>query len=144
MTCARRPHASRGTYLGCSVRCRHVAVHVQATFQGFLSAGLFFFVANAKPRPVLSSARPHQTVFCTYVMSSLLLQFAVQICFIIYMYQRSYHAMDEVRNQSHSTKLIHSKRYLSRLVSVTEVVWSSLTLLLLNSLVILMKSLCAE
>lgn len=72
-------------------------LHMQATFQGFLSAGLFFFVANAKPRPVLSPARPHQTVFSVYVMSSLLIQFAIQISFIIYMYRRSYNAMDEVR-----------------------------------------------
>lgn len=32
-------------------------------------------------------------------MSSLLLQFAVQISFIIYMYRRSYNAMDEVKPQ---------------------------------------------
>eukprot|EP00892_Ulva_mutabilis_P012294 jgi/Ulvmu1/9437/UM052_0001.1 len=68
---------------------------IQATFQGFLSAGLFFFVANAKPLATLSPARPHQSVFCLYVMSSLLLQFAVQISFIVYMYRRSYYAMEE-------------------------------------------------
>eukprot|EP00892_Ulva_mutabilis_P007065 jgi/Ulvmu1/4730/UM020_0014.1 len=72
---------------------------IQATFQGFLSAGLFFFVANAKPLATLSPARPHQSVFCLYVMSSLLLQFAVQISFIVYMYRRSYYAMEEGERQ---------------------------------------------
>jgi hypothetical protein len=70
---------------------------VQATCQGVLSAGLFFFVANAKPREALSRARPHQSVFCVYVMASLLMQFALQIGLIITMYLRAKALMDPVR-----------------------------------------------
>ncbi len=76
---------------------------MQATFQGFLSAGLFFFVANAKPRKTLSATRPHQTVFSAYVILSLLGQFFVQIGFIVYMFRRSYAATDPVRRPSLSS-----------------------------------------
>lgn len=78
---------------------------MQATFQGFLSAGLFFFVANAKPRKTLSPARPHQSVFSPYVILSLLGQFAVQIGFIVYMFRRSYAATDPVRPPAPSEEL---------------------------------------
>jgi magnesium-transporting ATPase (P-type) len=85
---------------------------MQATFQGFLSAGLFFFVANAKPRKTLSSARPHQSVFSPYVMLSLLGQFAVQIGFIVYMFRRSYAATDPVRSPESLQAACHTTCYL--------------------------------
>ena len=62
---------------------------MQATCQGLFSAGLFYFVANAAPAKVLSRMRPHQSVFSVYVMSSLLLQFGLQIGLIIYMFLRA-------------------------------------------------------
>jgi magnesium-transporting ATPase (P-type) len=70
---------------------------VQATCQALLSAGLFFFVANAKPRTVLSKERPHQSVFCIYSMTSLIIQFILQIGFIIYMFSRARAIMSSVR-----------------------------------------------
>lgn len=77
--------------------------YVQATFQGVLSAGLFFCVSNSKPREILSKARPHMTVFCKYAMCSLIGQFCLQIGFIIYMFLRARHLMPKVRRASHKS-----------------------------------------
>lgn len=53
----------------------------QATLQGFLTAGLFFCISNAKPLQRLSPQRPHPNIFCVYLFASLLGQFACHITF---------------------------------------------------------------
>ena len=58
---------------------------LQATMAGMLTAGMFFFISNAQPLPVLSRQRPHQNIFSWYVFTSLLGQFAVHMTFLMYM-----------------------------------------------------------
>eukprot|EP00891_Asterochloris_glomerata_P000411 jgi/Astpho2/411/Aster-03461 len=60
---------------------------MQATLQGFLSAGLFFVVSNATPCPKLSAQRPHPHILCAYVFLSVISQFAVHLAFLAAMYQ---------------------------------------------------------
>lgn len=78
---------------------------VKATFQGVLSAGLFFCVSNSKPREVLSKARPHMTVFCKYAMGSLIGQFCLQIGLIVYMFLRARHLMPKVWLTLHEIRI---------------------------------------
>ena len=61
-----------------------------------LSAGMFFFISNAKPLEKLSAVRPHANVFSRYVIISLLVQFSLQIGLIIYMYNRASSLMEPV------------------------------------------------
>ena len=58
---------------------------LQATLAGMLTAGMFFFISNAKPLPTLSRQRPHSNIFSLYVFTSLLGQFAVHMAFLMYM-----------------------------------------------------------
>jgi cation-transporting ATPase 13A1 len=60
---------------------------VQATLSGMLTAGMFYFISNAKPLPQLSPVRPHPSIFCVYFFASLLGQFALQLGFLIVMYR---------------------------------------------------------
>lgn len=59
----------------------------QATLSGVLTAGMFYFISNAKPLDVLSPARPHPSIFNVYFFGSLVGQFAAQLAFLIWMYR---------------------------------------------------------
>jgi hypothetical protein len=59
----------------------------QATLSGVLTAGMFYFISNAKPLPQLSPVRPHPSIFCAYFFASLLGQFALQLGFLVVMYR---------------------------------------------------------
>jgi cation-transporting ATPase 13A1 len=52
-----------------------------------LTAGMFYFISNAKPLDVLSPARPHPSIFNVYFFGSLVGQFAAQLAFLIWMYR---------------------------------------------------------
>lgn len=56
---------------------------IQATISGVFTAAFFLFISHARPLPNLSAARPHPNVFCSYVLLSLLGQFAIHIFFLI-------------------------------------------------------------
>lgn len=56
---------------------------VQATISGVFTAAFFLFISHARPRPTLSAERPHPNVFCSYVLLSLMGQFAIHLCFLI-------------------------------------------------------------
>lgn len=56
---------------------------VQATISGVFTAAFFLFISHARPLPTLSAARPHPNVFCSYVLLSLLGQFALHLFFLI-------------------------------------------------------------
>ncbi|CAG9462154.1 unnamed protein product [Pedinophyceae sp. YPF-701] len=58
----------------------------QATIQGMLQAGMFFFLSQAKPLQRLSRERPHPHILSPYVFVSLIGQFAVQLTFLILAY----------------------------------------------------------
>jgi cation-transporting ATPase 13A1 len=60
---------------------------MQATLSGVLTAGMFYFISNAKSLPQLSPVRPHPSIFCAYFFASLLGQFAVQLGFLVFMYK---------------------------------------------------------
>uniref|UniRef100_A0A5B7CBG6 Cation-transporting P-type ATPase C-terminal domain-containing protein n=1 Tax=Davidia involucrata TaxID=16924 RepID=A0A5B7CBG6_DAVIN len=55
----------------------------QATISGIFTAAFFLFISHARPLPTLSAERPHPNVFCSYVLLSLLGQFAVHLFFLI-------------------------------------------------------------
>jgi hypothetical protein len=59
----------------------------QATLSGVLTAGMFFFISNAKPLEALSPTRPHPSIFNVYFFGSLIGQFAAQLGFLIWMYR---------------------------------------------------------
>jgi hypothetical protein len=59
----------------------------QATLSGVLTAGMFFFISNAKPLDQLSATRPHPSIFNPYFFGSLMGQFAAQLGFLIWMYR---------------------------------------------------------
>ncbi|XP_048327551.1 probable manganese-transporting ATPase PDR2 isoform X2 [Ziziphus jujuba] len=56
---------------------------IQATISGVFTAAFFLFISHARPLPTLSAARPHPNVFCSYVLLSLLGQFAIHLFFLI-------------------------------------------------------------
>lgn len=56
---------------------------VQATISGVFTAAFFLFISHARPLPTLSAERPHPNVFCSYVLLSLLGQFAIHLFFLI-------------------------------------------------------------
>ncbi|KAI3415052.1 Cation-transporting ATPase [Psidium guajava] len=56
---------------------------VQATISGVFTAAFFLFISHARPLPNLSAERPHPNVFCSYVLLSLLGQFAIHLFFLI-------------------------------------------------------------
>lgn len=72
---------------------------LQATTAGMLTAGMFFFISNAKPLDKMSKARPHPRVFCRYVFTSLLGQFAVYLTFLMYMQHKAHALMPPEERQ---------------------------------------------
>jgi cation-transporting ATPase 13A1 len=55
----------------------------QMTAAGLVTAGLFFFLSQAKPMPQLSARPPPHSVFAPSVMASIIGQFAVHM--VLYM-----------------------------------------------------------
>ncbi|XP_022965544.1 probable manganese-transporting ATPase PDR2 [Cucurbita maxima] len=56
---------------------------IQATISGVFTAAFFLFISHARPLPTLSAERPHPHIFCSYVLLSLLGQFAIHLFFLI-------------------------------------------------------------
>ncbi len=73
---------------------------LQATLQGVLTAGMFFFISHAQPLPELSRERPHPRVFSRYVFTSLLGQFGVYIAFLMAMQHMAHALMPKVRRRT--------------------------------------------
>jgi cation-transporting ATPase 13A1 len=64
-----------------------------------LTAGMFFFISNAKPLERLSPQRPHPSIFNAYFFLSLIGQFALHMGFLIYMYHTALSHMPEEERQ---------------------------------------------
>ncbi|KAG1664897.1 hypothetical protein FOA52_006243 [Chlamydomonas sp. UWO 241] len=88
----------------------------QATLNGMLTAGMFFFISQAKPLDKLSPMRPHASIFTPYFFISLLGQFATSLSVLVYMYNAARAEMPaDDRLTSNSTfkpNLVNSVCYL--------------------------------